>query len=110
MTIFSPLGDAPTGRQVQMRKTPPRRRGSPPPPEQSAADSEHGSFSAHGLSRMRRQMDEFDDLPPEVRAALMSAHEPSDQMIDVLCAMNRGGFPIADMMKVIETSNAKSGS
>lgn len=72
-------------------------------------DSETGSLSPHGLSRMRKQMDEFDDLPAEVRAALMSALEPSDQMIDVLCAMNRGGFPVADMMKVIETSNAKSG-
>lgn len=54
-------------------------------------------------------MNEFDDLPADVRAALMSANEPSDQMIDVLCAMNRGGFSVADMMKVINVSNAKSG-
>ncbi|EGP07264.1 hypothetical protein CSIRO_2992 [Bradyrhizobiaceae bacterium SG-6C] len=85
----------------------PRKPGRAPPPP-SEPDSENGSLSAHGLSRMRKQMDEFDDLPAEVRAALMSAVEPSDQMIDVLCAMNRGGFPVADMMKVIETSNAKS--
>ena len=49
------------------------------------------------------------DRNAEVRAALMSANEPSDQMIDVLCAMNRGGFPVADMMKVITVSNEKSG-
>ncbi|MGD9840048.1 MAG: hypothetical protein AB7F72_13900 [Afipia sp.] len=90
-----------------MRKVP--RRPDNEPPRPSEQDSETGSLSAHGLSRMRKQMDEFDDLPAEVRAALMSALEPSDQMIDVLCAMNRGGFPVADMMKVIETSNAKSG-
>jgi len=87
-----------------------RKHGIVPAPAQSAPEHEHGSLSASGLSRMRRQMDEFDDLPPEVRAALMSASEPSDQMIDVLCAMNRGGFPIADMLKVINASNAKSGS
>lgn len=95
------------GKQVQMRKTPRKTNGSRPAP--ALPESEHGSLSANGLSRMRKQMDEFDDLPAEVRAALMEAHEPSDQMIDVLCAMNRGGFPVADMMKVIAVSNAKSG-
>ncbi|WP_024577913.1 MULTISPECIES: hypothetical protein [unclassified Afipia] len=79
------------------------------PAGKSAPGSEQGELSASRLSTMRRQMDEFDDLPAEVRAALMSANEPSDQMIDVLCAMNRGGFPVADMMKVIAASNAKSG-
>lgn len=94
-----------------MRKDQRKSRGGPPPvKDQPVSASEHGALSASGLSRMRRQMDEFDDLPPEVRAALMSASEPSDQMIDVLCAMNRGGFPVADMMKVIAASNAKSGS
>ncbi len=91
-----------------MRKAP-RKHGGTTLPHQSEPPAEQGSLSAHGLSRMRKQMDEFDDLPAEVRAALMSANEPSDQMIDVLCAMNRGGFPVADMMKVIATSNAKSG-
>ncbi|WP_436436086.1 hypothetical protein, partial [Enterococcus faecium] len=76
----------------------------------TASGSDQGGLSASRLSTVRRQMDEFDDLPSEVRAALMSADEPSDQMIDVLCAMNRGGFPVADMMKVIAASNAKSGS
>jgi len=98
----------PTGKQTPMSK-PPRKPDSAPL-RTSEPDSENGSLSAHGLSRMRRQMDEFDDLPPEVRSALMSANEPSDQMIDVLCAMNRGGFPVADMMKVIAVSNEKSGS
>jgi hypothetical protein len=36
-------------------------------------------------------------------------HEPSDQMIDVLCAMNRGGFPVADMMKVIGQQQKSGG-
>lgn len=75
----------------------------------STSVSDQGPLSATGLSTVRRQMNEFDDLPAEVRAALMSANEPSDQMIDVLCAMNRGGFSVADMMKVINVSNAKSG-
>lgn len=75
----------------------------------TASGSDQGGPSASRLSTVRRQMDEFDDLPSEVRAALMSADEPSDQMIDVLCAMNRSGFPVADMMKVIAASNAKSG-
>jgi len=95
------------GKQTPMSKLP--RKPDSAPLRTVEPDSENGSLSAHGLSRMRKQMDEFDDLPPEVRAALMAAVEPSDQMIDVLCAMNRGGFPVADMMKVIETSNAKSG-
>lgn len=92
-----------------MRKDPRKPRPAPAPAA-SAPEQDHGSLSATGLTRMRRQMDEFDDLPAEVRAALMEANEPSDQMIDVLCAMNRGGFPVADMMKVIAVSNAKSGN
>ncbi len=92
-----------------MRKDQRKRRGVPAPAK-SAPEHEHGSLSASGLSRMRRQMDEFDDLPPEVRAALMSASEPSDQMIDILCTMHRSGFPVADLMKVIAASNAKSDS
>lgn len=80
------------------------------PAGKAAPSSEQGDLSASRLSTMRRQMNEFDDLPSEVRAALMSANEPSDQMIDVLCTMNRSGFPAADLMKVIAASNAKSGS
>ena len=53
-------------------------------------------------------MMEFDELPLEVRKALSASDEPSDQMIDVLCAMHRGGFPLADMMKVIAVNNAKT--
>lgn len=86
-----------------------RKHGSFPAPPTSTPEAENGSLSASSLSRVRKQMDEFDDLPAEVRAALMEASEPSDQMIDVLCAMNRGGFPVADMMKVIAVSNEKSG-
>lgn len=68
-----------------------------------------GELSASSLSAVRRLMDEFDDLPADVRAALKSANEPSDQMIDVLCTMNRSGFPAADLLKVIAASNARSG-
>ncbi len=71
------------------------------------SDSDHGGPSEQTLSSVRRRMIEFDDLPPEIREALSSADQPSDQMIDVLCAMNRGGFPLADMMKVIAVNNAK---
>ncbi len=87
-----------------------RRSATPPATGPSATGPDHGALSASGLSSVRRQMSEFDDLPPEVRAALMSANEPSDQMIDVLCTMHRSGFPVADLMKVIDASNAKSGS
>ncbi|CAN5396015.1 hypothetical protein BH10PSE10_BH10PSE10_11510 [soil metagenome] len=66
-------------------------------------------LSASSLSSVRRQMVEFDDLPRQVREALSSADAPSDQMIDVLCTMHRSGFPLADLMKVIAASNAKSG-
>jgi hypothetical protein len=69
-----------------------------------------GGLSANNLSSVRRQMVEFDDLPREVRAALSSADAPSDQMIDVLCTMYRNGFPVADLLKVIAASNAKSGT
>lgn len=68
-----------------------------------------GGLSENGLTRVRKQMVEFDDLPSEVRAALYSADQPSDQMIDVVCAMHRGGHSIADMLRVISVSNAKSG-
>ncbi len=68
-----------------------------------------GGLSASSLSAVRKQMVEFDDLPREVREALSSADAPSDQMIDVLCTMHRSGFPVADLMKVIAASNAKSG-
>jgi hypothetical protein len=82
----------------------------PMPDSRKSPHDAEGGLSAHGLSAVRRQMVEFDDLPREVRAALASADQPSDQMIDVLCAMHRGGFPVADMLRVIAASNAKSGS
>lgn len=72
--------------------------------------SDSGGLSASGLSSVRRQMVEFDDLPPEVRAALSAADQPSDQMIDVLCTMHRSGYPAADLLKVIAASNTKAGS
>jgi hypothetical protein len=53
-------------------------------------------------------MVEFDDLPAEVRAALSSSDQPSDQMIDVLCTMHRSGYPAADLLKVIAASNASN--
>ena len=53
-------------------------------------------------------MREFDELPPNVRAALSAAHQPSDQMIDVLCNMHRSGFPQDALLKVIAANNAKS--
>ena len=68
--------------------------------------SDSGGLSASGLSNVRRQMVEFDDLPAEVRAALSSSDQPSDQMIDVLCTMHRSGYPAADLLKVIAASNA----
>ena len=74
----------------------------------SPSDAPTG-LSAASLATVRRQMGEFDDLPREVREALSSATEPSDQMIDVLCTMHRSGFPLADLMKVIAASNAKAG-
>lgn len=76
----------------------------------SAPGSGDGGLSASSLSSVRRQMVEFDDLPGEVRAALSSADQPSDQMIDVLCTMHRSGFPVEALLKVIAASNAKSGS
>lgn len=68
--------------------------------------SDSGGLSASELSSVRKQMTEFDDLPPEVRAALSSSDQPSDQMIDVLCNMHRSGFKVADLLKVIAASNA----
>lgn len=76
----------------------------------TAPGSDSGGLSANSLSSVRRQMVEFDDLPREVREALSSADEPSDQMIDVLCTMHRSGFPVEALLKVIAASNAKSGS
>ena len=72
--------------------------------------SEDGGLSATSLSSVRKRMVEFDDLPREVREALSSADQPSDQMIDVLCTMHRSGFPSAALLKVIAASNAGSGS
>jgi hypothetical protein len=59
-------------------------------------------------SAAQKTMREFDELPPDVRAALSAAHEPSDQMIDVLCNMHRSGFPQDALLKVIAANNAKS--
>ena len=59
-------------------------------------------------SAAQKTMREFDDLPPDVRAALSAAHQPSDQMIDVLCNMHRSGFPQDALLKVIAANNAKS--
>jgi hypothetical protein len=53
-------------------------------------------------------MDQFDDLPREVREALAAATAPSDQMIDVLCTMHQSGFPLSDLLRVISASNANS--
>jgi len=74
----------------------------------SVPGSDSEGLSANSLSSVRRRMMEFDELPLEVRKALSASDEPSDQMIDVLCAMHRGGFPLADMMKVIAVNNAKT--
>lgn len=60
-------------------------------------------------SAVEKLMSEFDELPPDVRSALSLAHEPSDQMIDILCNMHRSGFPQAALLKVIDASNAKAG-
>lgn len=76
----------------------------------STPGSESGGLSASSLSNVRKQMVEFDDLPREVREALSSADQPSEQMIDVLCTMHRSGFPVEALLKVIAASNAKSGS
>ncbi len=73
----------------------------------SPPGSDSGGLSANSLSSVRRQMVEFDDLPREVREALSSADQPSDQMIDVLCTMHRSGFPVEALLKVIAASNAK---
>ena len=83
-----------------MRKAPPRRRGGPPPPEQSAADSEHGSFSAHGLSRMRRQMDEFDDLPPEVVQKNGGKSDHSEMLPGTLKALQK-----EQVLKMLESTH-----
>ncbi|MEH2509061.1 hypothetical protein V1291_000415 [Nitrobacteraceae bacterium AZCC 1564] len=57
---------------------------------------------------LRRLMDQFDDLPREVREALAMAISPSDQMIEVLCTMHQNGFPLSDLLRVISASNANS--
>ena len=69
------------------------------------------NFTANELSEssaLRRLMDQFDDLPREVREALAMANSPSDQMIEVLCTMHRSGFPLSALLKVISASNANS--
>lgn len=81
--------------------------GHEPMPGGGTPESENSGLSANSLSSVRKQMDEFDDLPREVRAALSSADQPSDQMIDVLCTMHRSGFPAEALLKVIAASNAK---
>lgn len=58
----------------------------------------------------QKTMRDFDELPSDVCAALSAAHEPSDQMIDVLCNMHRSGFPQDALLKVIAANNAKSDS
>ena len=58
-------------------------------------------------SAVKKLMREFDELPQSVRTALASAHQPSDQMVDVLCNMHRNGFPEAALLKVIAANNAK---
>ena len=57
-------------------------------------------------SAAQKTMRDFDELPPEVRAALSAADQPSDQMIDILCNMHRSGFPQDALLKVIKASNA----
>lgn len=59
------------------------------------------------VSTAQRLMVQFDDLPPDVRAALTSADHLSDQMFDVLCTMHKSGFPQEALLKVIAASNAK---
>ncbi len=56
-------------------------------------------------SAATRSMVAFDDLPPQVRAALSHADYLSDQMFDVLCIMHRNGFPPDALLKVIAASN-----
>ena len=64
--------------------------------------------NATGHSAIEKTMRAFDELPPDVRAALSAAHQPSDQMIDVLCNMHRSGFPEAALLKVIAANDAAS--
>ena len=59
-------------------------------------------------SAAQKTMREFDELPPDVRAALSAAYQPNDQMIDVLCNMHRSGFPQGALLKVIAANNATS--
>ena len=59
-------------------------------------------------SAVKKLMLDFDKLPSNVRAALSLAHQPSDQMIDVLCNMHRSGFPESALLKVIAADNSKS--
>lgn len=61
------------------------------------------------LTATRRLMAQFDDLPSEVREALSLADSPSDQMLEVLCIMHQSGFPLANLLKVVASSNAKGG-
>lgn len=59
-------------------------------------------------SAAQKTMHDFDELPPDVRAALSAAYQPNDQMIDVLCNMHRSGFPQEALLKVIAANNATS--
>ena len=61
-------------------------------------------------SAVKKLMLEFDELPPNVRAALSAAHQPSDQMIDILCNMHRSGFPETALLKIIAAHNAANDS
>ncbi|MBI3700474.1 MAG: hypothetical protein HY242_08515 [Afipia sp.] len=58
-------------------------------------------------NQIEKLMREFDELPPNVRAALSRSDAPSDQMVDVLCNMHRNGFPEDALLKVIAANNAK---
>ncbi|HEX7792344.1 MAG TPA: hypothetical protein VF467_17655 [Afipia sp.] len=67
-----------------------------------------GAESSPRLKTVRKLMNQFDDLPPQVREALSSSDAPSDQMLEVLCTMHESGFPVEALLKVIAASNAKS--
>ncbi len=69
-----------------------------PKPPLPAADEKNAAIE--------KLMSEFDQLPPDVRAALSLAHQPSDQMIEVLCNMHRSGFPEAALLKVIAANDS----
>lgn len=72
--------------------------------------ADQSAESSPRLTRVRKLMNQFDDLPPQVREALSSSDEPSDQMLEVLCTMHESGFPVEALLKVIAANNAKSGA